>query len=497
MSTHLLAIDLGAESGRGVLGAFERERLVCREIHRFPNGGVRILEREYWDIFRIAAEVKVAVGKAVEAASGERLASIGVDSWAVDFGLVGRSGELIGGVHHYRDSRTEGVMERVFSVVPAAEIYRLTGVQFLPFNTIYQLVALKEAEPRLLAAADTLLMVGELITYFLTGERVAEFTNATTTQLFEAEAKRWSERLFTALDLPREIMPAVVPAGTRVGPLLRAVAEETGAHGAAVVLPAVHDTGSAVAAVPGEGENWAYISSGTWSLVGLELPEAILTEESRSLNISNEGGVFGTYRFLKNVMGLWLIQECRRAWQREGYDEDYAALARLAQEAEPLVAHIDPDDPRFFRPGEMPARILAYLKERGQPLPASRGALVRCILESLALKYRYVLEQLQKASGRSVDVIHIVGGGARNELLNQMTADATGCTVIAGPYEATAVGNLIVQGIGLGLIEDLKAARALVRRSFPVATYAPQRSAAWDEAYARFCELIQGRAVES
>lgn len=488
MATNLLAIDLGAESGRAVLGTLKDGKLSCREVHRFSNGGVPVHGSLYWNVLHLYQEIKAGIGKA--AAEAPELAALAIDSWAVDFGLVGRSGELLGGVHHYRDARTDGVMERVCDLLGRDEIYRNTGVQFLPFNTLYQLQALKEREPALLAAAQRLLMVGELFTYFLTGEAVSEFTNATTTQCFHPGKGAWHRPFFDALELPIDVMPTVVQPGTAVGPLLPATADDVGVRPISVLVPAVHDTGSAVAAVPAQGDDWAFISSGTWSLVGMEVPEAVITDESHQLNISNEGGVAGTFRHLKNVMGLWLLQECRRAWEREGDALGYAELTRLAREARPLTAHVDPDDPRFFQPGDMPELIRNYLHETGQPVPTTRGEMVRVVLESLALKYRYVLEQLMRSTKRSVSVVHIVGGGARNELLNQMTADATGCDVLAGPYEATAIGNLAVQAVGIGAVADQRAARAIVRRSFAVEGYQPASGTAWDEAYGRFCRLL-------
>ncbi len=486
--TNLLAIDLGAESGRAVLGTLTDGRLTCEEVHRFTNTPVPVHDALYWNVLHLHQEIKAGIGKAV--AQAEELAAVGIDSWAVDFGLIGPSGELLGGVHHYRDRRTDGLMERVSAHLGREEIYRNTGVQFLPFNTLYQLAALKSSEPALLAAAHRLLMVGELFTYFLTGEAVGEFTNATTTQVYHPGTGAWHEPFFDALGLPIEIMPPVVQPGTQVGTLLPSVADEVGVRPISVVLPAVHDTGSAVAAVPAEGEDWAFISSGTWSLVGVEVPQAILTDESLGLNISNEGGVAGTFRHLKNVMGLWILQECRRAWEREGDPLDYAELTRLAKGAPPLRAHVDPDDPRFFQPGDMPETIRSYLRETGQPVPATRGEVARVVLESLALKYRYVLEQLQRSTKRRVNVVHIVGGGARNALLNQMTADATGCEVLVGPYEATAIGNLTVQAVGMGVLPDQQAARAVVRRSFGVEAHRPADQAAWDDAYARFQRLL-------
>lgn len=491
MAQHLLAFDLGAESGRAVLGRLSDEGLTWEEVHRFPNQGVRVFDHLYWDVLRLYDEIKSGIGKAARVAP--QLASLGIDSWAVDFGLIGRSGQLLGGVHHYRDPRTDGVMERVWEIIPKETLYQHTGVQFLPFNTLYQLYALKQQEPALLDGAHRLAMIGELFTYFLTGEVVAEFTNASTTQLLHPQSRTWHRPLFDALDLPIDIMPDVVPPGTVVGPLLPKVAADVGLSGTKVLVPAVHDTGSAVAAVPAEtGSHWAFISSGTWSLVGVEVPQAIVTPQSLHMNVSNEGGVADTFRHLKNVMGLWLLQECRRTWQREGTEYTYEELAHKAEAAPPWVAHVDPDAARFFEPGDMPGKIRDYVRERGGPSLDSVGAVARCIFESLALKYRYVLDELTRTTNRSIDVIHIVGGGAQNELLNQMTADATGKVVVAGPYEATAAGNLIVQGIGIGALSTIDEGRDLVRRSVRLRIFEPtkQDRGAWDEAYGRFVHAL-------
>lgn len=485
-----LAIDLGAESGRAVLGAFDGDRLEVQEVHRFQNGPVRVFDHLYWDALGLFREIKTSIGMAAERLGTGGIAGIGIDSWAVDFGLIGKHGTLLANPRHYRDPRTDGVMERAFETVPRREIFERTGIQFLPFNTLYQLVAVKNQEPGLLEAADRLLMIGELFTYFLTGRAVAEFTNATTTQAYDPRQGAWSDELFRAFGLPREIMAEVLAAGTVVGSLLPAVAKETGAGDVPVVAPAVHDTGSAVAAVPAEGDNWAFISSGTWSLVGMEVPDPIIDEESLKYNFTNEGGVAGTFRLLKNVMGLWLLQECRRTWAEQGHSLDYEAIAKLAEEAPPFQSLIDPDDPAFFRPGDMPGEIEAYCRRKGERPPQSLKETARCVFESLALKYRYVVERLERASGRRVDVVHIVGGGSRNELLNQMTADATGRSVIAGPAESTALGNLMMQAVGTGALAGVPQGRALVRRSVTLKEYRPRAKDEWNKAYERFVALL-------
>ncbi|MSS72506.1 MAG: rhamnulokinase [Candidatus Latescibacteria bacterium] len=486
---NFLAFDLGAESGRAVIGRFDGERLGLEEVHRFPNGPVRLLDGLHWDVLRLFEEMKRGLGLCVKQA-GRDIAGLGIDTWGVDFALLDRTGALLGNPCHYRDSRTDGMLEEAFRRVPKRDIFAATGVQFLKLNTLYQILAMSVRKSPLLDAADTFLMIPDLFNYWLTGRKVCEFTDATTTQFYDPAQRDWSRALFGRLGLPAHILPEIVPPGTPLGPLIGPVAEETGARGLAVIAPACHDTGSAVAAVPAGGEDYAYISSGTWSLMGVEVRAPILTDAALNHNFTNEGGVEGTFRFLKNIMGLWLVQECRRAWEQEGDVLNYDDLTRLASEAPAFGPIVDPDDDRFVGIGDMPGRIRAFCEETGQAPPADRGAFVRCALESLALKYRYVLERLEEIQGHRLSAIHIVGGGSRNHLLCQLTADAAGRPVIAGPVEATAIGNLLVQAIATGHLGALSDARAVVRRSFDVVTYEPKHDDRWDEAYARFVKMI-------
>ena len=488
MPARYLAIDIGAESGRGIVGTWTGDKLVLEEVHRFPNGPLRLFSRLHWNIYRLYAETVQAIGKA---AAGGPLAGIGIDTWAVDYALLGPDDALLGLPYHYRDVRTDGVMQAAWSVVPAREIYEETGIQFLPFNTLYQLIAARRDAPEQLQSARALLMMGECIAYWLTGEKAGEFTNASTTQLLNPHRRAWSERLFQAFGLPIDIMPPIVPPGTVLGRLVASVAEETGAGPIDVILPAVHDTGSAVAAVPASGDDWCYLSSGTWSLLGVEVPEPVITPASFAYGFTNEGGIGGTFRLLKNVMGLWLLQECRRHWQAEGHEYSYAELTRLAADAEPFRTLIDPDDPRFLAPGDMPSRIRQFARETGQPEPETPGQFARCILESLALKYRWVIERLEQVTGRSINVIHVVGGGSQNHVLNQFTADAAGRPVVAGPVEATATGNMLVQAMTHGLISGTKDMRLLVRRSFSLTEIRPCESQAWEAAYGRYLPLVR------
>jgi len=489
-----LALDLGAESGRGVIGRFDGEGLALEEVHRFPNTPVRMLDTLHWDLPFLFGEIKTALRKAGTLSPG--LDGVGVDTWGVDFGLVGRGDTLLGNPVHYRDARTGGAMEEALRLVPRERIYELTGLQFLPINTAYQLLAMARARSPLLDAAETLLMIPDLIGWLLTGRRAGERTDASTTQLLDPRAGTWSDELCTALGLPRHILPELIDPGTELGPLRQSVAEEVGIAAARVLAPATHDTASAVAAVPAvRGDfagppDWCYLSSGTWSLLGVEVPRPIINELTFRDNFTNEGGVAGTTRLLKNIMGLWLVQECRRTWARAGREYSYDELIARAEAAPPFAALVDPDDPAFLAPGDMPTRLAAACKRAGHRPPADEGAFVRCALESLALKYRWTVGRLEAILGTTIRAIHVVGGGARNALLCQFTADACGVPVHAGPVEATAAGNVLLQAMALGRIGSLADARAIVARSFPVTTYEPRATAAWQDAAGRFGALV-------
>jgi rhamnulokinase len=469
----LLAVDLGAESGRTVLGSFDGERLAVEEIRRFPNMPVEVAGTLQWDVLRLYADVLDGVRAA------GRVESLGVDTWGVDFGLLDRAGHLLGNPVHYRDRRTEGMFEEAFRRVRREEIYERTGIQFIPINTLYQLMALVTSRDPQLEAATSLLTMPALLAYWLTGTQADEFTDATTTQCYDPRAGAWANGMLEKLGIPARIFGDVVQPGTVLG-VPRAELELAALR---VIAPATHDTGSAVAAVPFErSEHAAYISSGTWSLVGIEVRQPLINREALEANLTNEGGVAGTFRLLKNVMGLWLLQECRRAWSVKGADMSYDDLFRLAEEAPPFVAVIDPDDERLLRPGDMPTRIVELSVQNGQPLGPEPGGIARCILESLALKYRRTVEHLERVSGMHIQTIHVVGGGSSNRLLCQMTADACGRPVVAGPVEATAIGNLLVQAMALGLVSTLEQAREVVRRSVALETYEPKSPNEWDMA---------------
>jgi rhamnulokinase len=485
-----LALDLGAESGRGVLGRFDGRRLALSDVHRFPNGPVSVLGSMHWDALRLFSEMQEALGRAAEQA-GSALIGMGIDTWGVDFGLIGAGDVLLGNPYHYRDERTVGMVDEACKRVPREEVFGYTGIQFMELNTLFQLYAMARARSPLLEMAETLLMMPDLLNFWFTGEKAAEFSIATTTQFYDPRKQEWAFELLERLDIPTHILKPVVPPGHRIGALRRPVAEGSGAGGVTVVAPACHDTGSAVAAVPAATPDYAYISSGTWSLMGVEAASPIVNARALQYNFTNEGGVCGTIRFLKNIMGLWLVQECRREWQRQGLEHSYDDLARMAAEAPAFAALVEPDDASFLRPGDMPARLAEYCVRTGQTPPATHGGLVRCALESLALKYRWVLGCLEELQGRRLDVVHIVGGGTQNRLLNQFAADAMNRPVITGPVEATAIGNILMQAIALGHLASLDDARQVVRDSFEVTTYEPQQPEQWDAAYARYLQVTQ------
>ncbi len=490
-----LALDLGAESGRGVVGTLDAGsagRVTLDEIHRFANGPVRLHDTLVWDLPRLHAEQAEAITKA--AAAGP-LAGVGVDTWGVDFGLLGENDTLVGLPVHYRDARTNGMVEKVFATVPRADVFAQTGIQVMPINTIYQLAALRERQPGLLDAARALLFMPDLFHFYLSGRAAPEFTIATTSQLYDGRKGDWARALLDALGLPNRLFAPVVPPGTEYGTLLPHLQETTGAGPVPVIAPSGHDTACAVAAVPAEsGDGWAYLSSGTWSLLGVEVNAPIVNDATLAANFTNEGGAASTFRLLKNIAGLWLVQECRRALAKRGAALGYEELAALAQNAPPLASVIDPDDPALLAPPDMPEAIRALCRASGQPVPSDTGALIRCALDSLALKYRATLDMLETITGQPRHTLHIVGGGSRNALLNQLAADATGRRVLAGPIEATAVGNVLLQARARGRLNSLADLRTIVRASFPITEFEPDPAgrARFEAAYhERFRPLLE------
>lgn len=485
-----LAFDIGTSAGRATLGTLRADTLTLEVVHRFPNRAVPVRGTLYWDILYLWHGMLAGLQKGIDG-SDRALDGIGVDTWAVDFALLDESGALLDNPVHNRDTRTDGMMERVFAIVPREDIYARTGIQFMQINTLYQLFALAVADAPALRHAATFLTVADLLNYWLTGRKVVEFTSATCTQFYDPNAGDWTRDLLARLTIPTHMLPPVVPPGTVLGPLSAQSPDLPDGHGAPVVAVATHDTASAVAAVPAETSRFAYISSGTWSLVGAEVHAPVITPESLKYNFTNEGGVGGTFRLLKNVLGMWLVQACQDVWANSGERHGDADLVQMAAAAPPFGPLIDPhpNSPDFRTVGDMPARIRAFCARTGQQVPADNGAVLRCIFESLALKYRQIVEQLEIVLGHSVEVIHIVGGRSRNALLCQMTADATRRPIIAGPAEATTMGNLVLQAMATGHLESLDDARALIRRSAALKRYDPVSTRGWDDAYRRFVDV--------
>jgi rhamnulokinase len=482
--TTMIAADLGAQSGRVALGRLDDGRLSVSTVHRFPNVPVRSGGRLEWDIVGLYDQVVEGLG--VAGAAGGPVDSVGVDSWGVDFALLDAAGRLVQNPAHYRDRRRAEHMERVLAAVPARELYERTGIQLMPINTVFELAAMAAERDPALNAAEALLMIPDLLHHWLGGPRVTEYTNATTTQCYDSRAGAWAYDLLERLAVPLGLLPEVVAPGTTLGSLDPEVAERTGLAGARVVAPATHDTGSAVAAIPFRHPESVFISAGTWSLVGLELDRPLIDDRTYAANLTNEGGVAGTVRLLRNVAGLWLLHECRRAWALEGHDYSFESLVALAGEAPAFGALVDPDDPRFTAPDDMPQQIREFCMESGQARPEEPGAVARCVLESLALKHAQTIDLIRAATGADPTEVHIVGGGARNELLCRWTAAASGLPVLAGPEEATVVGNLLVQAIALGELASIEEAREVVRASVPLAVYEPDETGAWREARDRF-----------
>jgi rhamnulokinase len=491
-----LALDLGAESGRVILGILENKKLELSEARRFITGPIS-LPTKYpshsetsdpsdlslvWDFPRFWQEIKDGIKSAQ---SEGATTSIGIDAWGVDFGLLDKGGLLLSLPFHYRDQRTNGMMEKAFAKISKKRIFEITGIQFMPINTIYQLFSLSSSHSPLLQISNKFLMVPDLINYWLTGRAVGEFSNITTSQLFDAKNRTWSEEIISALGLPIDIFPEIVPPGTVLGSLRRSLSDELKCN-AKVIAPATHDTGSAVAAIPAKGKDFVWISSGTWSIVGMNSEQPIINEESYQSNFTNEGGVGETFRFSKNVMGLWILQQCKAQWKEMGRDYTYDDLTRIADEAPHLKSFIDPDFSEFISPGEMVEKVKAYCRITQQPLPETDGEVVRAVLQGLVLRYRYVIESLERLSGQKTSTIHIVGGGSKNRVLNQFTADATGRRVYSGPVEATAIGNIIVQAIANGDIGSWQEGVEVINNSFDIEAFSPGEQGTWNAAYAVF-----------
>jgi rhamnulokinase len=482
---NLAAIDLGASSGRVMLARFDGECLTLDEAHRFPNSSMPSQGHLHWDVQRLFSEIKTGLRKVGQVA---QLSSLGLDTWGVDFALLDVDDQLVVDPYHYRDPQTNGVMEKAFALVARAEIFERTGIQFMQINSLFQLFSMKGSAA--LEQAETFLMVPDLFNFWLTGRKANEYSSATTTQFYNPQTREYDRELLARLGLPTDIYPKIVQPGTNLGGLLPSVAEETGLSQIPVIAPVCHDTGSAVAAAPMENPRAAYISSGTWSLVGVEVPKPVITPQSLANNFTNEGGVDGTIRLLKNVTGLWLVQECRRIWANQGTKYSWDEVTSLAERPPSFSFLVDPDHADFLNPPDMPTAIQNYCTRTRQRVPENHTAILQCIFESLALKYRWVLVRLEEMLGYKLEVVHIIGGGSQNELLCQLTADACEVPVIAGPVEATAIGNAIVQAISLGYIGSLAEGRLLVADSFPLELYKPRPADGWDDAYGRFVKLL-------
>ncbi len=486
---NVLAIDLGASSGRGMIGSFDGEKISLSEIHRFSNDPVSLPGGFFWDTFRLLHEIKTAI---LNSAAGGGIETVGIDTWGVDYGYIDKTGALLSTPYHYRDARTDSIPDAVNSVVPWEELYGVTGIQRMNFNTVYQIVSDLRTRPWIVENADKLLFTPDLLGYFLTGEKRSEYTIASTGAVLDAQARDFAYPLLKKLGIRDSLFCPITQPGNILGDLSPAVNAETGNTGAKVINIASHDTASAVLSVPSEGEDFLYISSGTWSLMGIESKTPVISELSLKYGFTNEGGAFGTVRVLKNIMGLWLEQESRRQWKREGIQVSFDELSAMAKASKPLQSIINPDDPMFSPAGDMPGRIRTYCKNTNQHVPENMGEIVRCIFESLALRYRWTAEKLESLTGRRYPVINIVGGGTKEEMLSQFAADASGRLVCAGPVEATALGNVSMQMIAAGEIASLADARRIIRSSFAIKEYQPDTAsrALWDDGYARFLRLI-------
>jgi rhamnulokinase len=482
----ILAFDLGASSGRAMLGRFDGQSIRLEELHRFSNDPVQVGGTWFWDALRLFHEIKQGLLKTKPFG---KIDSLSIDTWGVDFGLIDTKGYLLENPVCYRDGRTKGMMDAVFEIIPADELYRRTGIQRIYFNTVFQLYSLKMQRPELLERTSKMLLMPDLFLYMLTGQQLSEITIASTGQLLDAVSHSWDLDLIRRLGLPERILCPLADAGTLTRPLSDPVCEELGVQPIRTIASTSHDTASAVAAVPADSDDFIYISSGTWSLMGIESPAAIINEKTSLYNFSNETGFGRTARTLKNIMGLWLIQESRRQWLREGQQVSYAELEQEALACEPFRSLIDPDDGSLAAPGDMPSRIRGLCRQTGQPVPQSRGEIMRCVYESLAMKYRATKEQIESLTGHEYPVLHVVGGGTKDGLLSQFTANATGCRVIAGPIEATALGNIAVQLIALGDLGSLRDARKVIAASYRTQNYGPQIESEWQDAYIRYRTL--------
>ena len=484
----VLAFDFGASSGRAIIGKFENGKIELEEVHRFSNDPVSVNGTTYWDVLRLFYEIKQGIIKAKQAGGFD---SIGIDTWGVDFGLLDEFGCLLENPIHYRDVRTVGMIEEAEKYVSKREMYDITGIQFMELNTVFQLLALKKERPHMLERTDKMLFMPDLFAYMLTGEKNTEYSIATTSQMIDLKTNSWSEKLLDKLGIKKDIFAPIVKSGTKVGFLRKEICEECGVESVPVIAVCEHDTQSAISAVPCPEGEFAFISSGTWSLFGTELEEPVVNDTTYEINVTNEGGYDFSTGFLKNIIGLWLIQESRRQWAREGENYSYADLEKLALEAEPFKCFIDPDAPEFVPHGNLPERVREYCRKTNQYVPETVGEIMRCIYESLAMKYRETFDKIKECTGKDYPVIHVIGGGTKDTLLCQLTANSCGCEVKAGPIEATVLGNLAVQLISHGEIGDIKEAREIIASSENVVTYAPQDADIWSESFEKYLKATK------
>lgn len=488
--SRFIALDMGAESGRAIVGELDAGRLTLKEVHRFANGGVRVAGSLHWDVLYQFNQMKQGLIKA-RMEYGQDFASVGVDTWGVDFALIDRDGNLVGNPYCYRDARTDGMMDVAATYISAQELFEQTGgIQFMPINTVFQLLSMVEQKSAQLDAADTFLMMPDLFNYWLTGRKVCEFTIATTSQFYNSITGDWARGVLKKLSIPDRLFPPVVMPGTNLGALLPDIADEVGLPNTPVIAAAGHDTAAASAAIPAVDDGFVWISSGTWSLLGGVADQPIVTPEALKYNVSSYGGASGKCMPWRNITGLWLVQECRRIWAKAGESFSYDDLTKMATDAKPFTAVIDPDHPSFLAPEDMPAAICGYCRDTGQSVPQTKGEIIRTALEGLALKYRWSVEALGIVLGREFNAIHIVGGGSKNKLLCQLTADAVNLPVMAGPVEATAIGSIAVQAVATGHLSSLDEARQVIRRSFEVETYHPGNTQVWDTAYTELKKII-------
>lgn len=486
-SSKYIAFDFGAESGRAIVGTLENEKISIEEVHRFSNKQITIFHNSYWNVFNLFEELKTGLKTAVEKGH-TGIESLGVDTWGVDFGILDKDGKLLELPHSYRDPRTEGMMPKVFLKIPREEIYKRTGIQFMEINSLYQLFAIKKMKDHKLKRGRRLLFMPDILNYFLTGKTVNEYTISSTSQFLNVHEKQFDKEILSKLNLPIEILGPIVMPGEIIGRILPEITAETGVE-ADVIAVGCHDTASAVAAVPAEGENWAYISSGTWSLIGIENDKPIIIQKYQN-DFTNEGGIGGKIRFLRNTMGMWLIQRLKKVWESGGSTSGYVEISKLASEAEPFKCFINPDSKLFMNPHDMEKAIDEFCAKTNQQKPSNRGEYARTVYESLALKYKLILQMIESASGRKIDKLHIVGGGAQNELLNQLTADAAGIPVLAGPVEATALGNIMVQAIAKGRVKSIQHAREIIKNSFEIKTYLPRQTGEWNSISEKYKTIV-------